>query len=311
MTEWLCESKSKLHVTGFPYFTYPYFPCAGYRDQPTYNFELSRLYDTMTHLQKILAQTEKAVLHITVGAAMEELYMDNNENIDLQWKQLYPYHLEKLAEDGHNIFHLIISPNKSFNVKHFVEPLFVSKTSDQEWEQCGDRHYVNKTGNYNVMIFCTMMPSDDLQNNNKVINKLVKDGYDMYGTLLQTKDDLEVVDAFYKQFDAMVAANGNGITTCFSFAVFRESTIHAMRGKDFKMFKRIKNSFTNENTQLLAEWIFVNKNYKVYTGTTFVSYVDPIFCKDDELTIDVKNGEIRVHPVKMDFNSCSKRKNTR
>jgi hypothetical protein len=243
----------------FPYYLYPGFPCSGYFNLTLYNAELVRLYNRIEELTQLCSG--RTILHISIGAAMEEYYAEYDANIGDHWRQLYPEYLERLSsvEPETKIYHLIVAPNKTFDPDHFKKPLFMK--IDEDWVRAGSS-FVNN--NITVDIFCTMMPTVDPRNDG-LIGK-IKDRFrvdmdlDRFG---QTAGDIQFVGMFYdklRRYVDMIKSNG-GLSGCYSFAVFNSST-NRSHLVDYVMFPEIKTIGLD-----LAEWRYHSENYSMLTPT--------------------------------------------
>jgi hypothetical protein len=93
-------------------------------------------------------------------------------------------------------------------------------------------------------------------------------------TYIQTVNDIKFTSEFYanlKNVIEIIKTNG-GIVTCFSFAVFCETTNKFIFGQKYNMFKEI----TNVGCDILAEWRFVATNYLMFehNNKQILSYED-------------------------------------
>ena len=61
-------------IVNFPWYLYPGVPMSGYYDTDTYTSELQRLMIYIDELFIKLSKNSKNILHITIGAAMEEYW---------------------------------------------------------------------------------------------------------------------------------------------------------------------------------------------------------------------------------------------
>jgi hypothetical protein len=269
----LLEKEKADNLINYPFVAYPGIPLCGYMNTVVYNKEIIRLLDTIKELQQTISNCKEPVLlHLTFGAAMEELYTDTEDktSIDIQWQQLFPIHLQNLHIENPNIkiYNLIVSPNKYFASDSFKEPLFINYLKDFKFKLSGDRLYIDETENIKVMIFNSPLPTIDTYRLNNIVEKWKKievDSIDI-NKLIQTKNDIEFVNQFYKELSNLmdiISAN-NGFTTCFSFAVFNNNSIHA--NADYNLFPEIKTLFKypyNKSNKLLAEWTYKKQCYTV------------------------------------------------
>lgn len=299
----------------FPFCLYPGFPLHGYFETDVYRKEIALLFNTIKELQTSITKKKNPILHITIGAAMEEYTQDQEENsLKFQWQQLFPQHLQQASLSGNNdIVHLIISPNRSFIKSKFSasvesqsdvykEPKFIAETKDRGWKQINEGHYIDKTGRVTVMIFCCPFPHIDPKNN-KLLEKWklkLPTGID-YDGFQQTNDDIDFVKLFYKELNQLmkVVSQTNGITTCFSFAVFNEYTQYS-HVKNYIMFDEIKELFEDDyKTRLLAEWIYIPACYILHQyekkrSKNYISYVEPVKTCRDGLLLSYDNGMIKL-----------------
>lgn len=288
-------------VLSFPYYTYPGILCSGYQNTSTYNIELQRLYRDIIELEEI---HEPTLLHITIGAAMEEMIVEHfsvNSEATFQWKQLLPNHIFKAIKRGIKIIHLVISPNKNFSYDEFIDPLFVTKTLELEWDLYDDRKYTSrKYPNYKVWFYCTMMPSTDLKNESVIKylrTNLTSDLVHCVNKFEQTFDDRNFIEKFYEHLALIInIINSNGgICTCFSFAVFNAETTNS-HINNYVMFPELLEIFKHYPTNILAEWVFRETNYLMtpckYCGYRCdnISYVEPtqIYSYGHQLSIHKK-----------------------
>jgi len=292
-------------VLNFPYYVYPGTPFSGgYTNTTLYNSELLRLRDTLTILSGPLDGT---LLHLTIGAAMEE-YLQNeggsHETLQWQWQQLFPFHLRQYLSSGKPVRHIIISPNKTFEPESFVEPLFIKYTdSEYKWKLCGDRHYCSTTYDCHVYIFCTMMPHNDSRNEDIMMKLRVLHSrmtglgeceLFMPDTYLQTKYDRIFIDDFYSKLRTLVTLHiVTGFMTCFSFAVFNQSSDRSCIS-NFAMFSEIMSLVIDSHKCVIAEWSYVPTNYIVnatINKVTPISYVDDTINNDTKILV-ISDGKI-------------------
>jgi hypothetical protein len=262
----------KTPIVSFPFACYPAFPFSGYMDAETYKSEVVRLHKHIDVLTETIRQNkQKCLVHLTLGSAMEEYFNCTKPNeipkcAEYQWSQLMPYHILELIEFDIPVHHMIISPDVSFSKKSFKEPQFLKKHNEYTWKLSGDRCYsFNKC---NVNIFCTPVPHNDLERNNKRIKSYTKDNTNNYiKEFLQTANDVQFIDSFYKSLELLfdTVNEFGGAVTCFSFAVFHKKTLKS-NYCDYVMFSRIKNLFSKEYSdinRLLAEWTYSEECYTV------------------------------------------------
>jgi len=270
----------------FPFYVYPGTPCNGYDNITDYIKELERLYAKLIFLTRYLQESQKrTIVHVTIGAPLEEQYYDCPSKMKFQWQQLYPYHLCTALEKGYDVIHIIISPGSHFSDSHFLEPYFISMTNDtMKWvkneEKNVKKEYFSKDGRYKVFIFNTPMPNND-KRNKSIIDKMHEKKMDQLVDInryLQTKNDIDFIYSFYdcfaKLFDVVCM---NGFVTCFSFAVFNMGTKNA-HINNYRMFNEVISLFESKHNRILAEWTFFPECYTVrdYHTNLAISYVKPI-----------------------------------
>lgn len=259
MTESKQPKPSTTYSLRFPYYLYPGFPCSGYFNVALYNAELVRLYNRIDELTQLCSG--RTILHISIGAAMDEYYAEYDVNIGDHWRQLYPAYLERLSmvEPDTKIHHLIVAPNKTLDPDHFKKPMFMK--IDEDWVRSGSS-FINK--NITVDIFCTMMPTVD--NRNDGLMGKIKERFriDMdLDRFRQTPGDIQFVGMFYDRLRGcvdMINSHG-GLSRCYSFAVFNSST-NRSHLVDYAMFPEIKTVGLD-----LAEWRYHSENYSMLTQT--------------------------------------------
>ncbi|QKF93617.1 hypothetical protein QKU48_gp0159 [Fadolivirus algeromassiliense] len=273
-----------------PYFSYPGSPFRGYHNLKLYNTELLRLSKYIDDF--ITNPIKECLFHLCIGAAFEEIAeAEDYANIYTkysQWRQLFPDHVEKFAiEQNGPVRICIISPNTTFELDNFKDPLFIKYTNSTfNWERTSDLTYISKSFDIIVNIFCTMMPHNDQKRNNNIMSYIKKNKiYEMINwvlTLEQTEQDIQFINIFYNKLKILfdIINQYNGIITCFSFAVFNEATDY-YRYNEYEMFSEIKELFGYEyNNRLLCRWIFEFEHQimKVYNNKTFnkIVYVNII-----------------------------------
>lgn len=267
----------------FPWFAYPMTPFSGYYDLE-YFVELGNL---MRYLKAI--QSDKLVLHLTIGAPVEELVHDDDyASYAMHYRQLAPIHLQRAAESGYSVLNIIIAPMlPDGHYNHVRNPHFTRrfaredsgltfrKTANRVWE-CSNHNVKWKT-----VWFNTMMPTIDTDRNQRMMEHLrtnLKDVNINTEKYCQTSEDNEFTNYFYREFELAlknVVLRG-GMVSCFNFAVFRHGNTHD-QFNNCKMFKEIKCVFRNlmnldtrlhphQNPciSILMEWIFMRENFYVY-----------------------------------------------
>ena len=269
----------------FPYYIYPGLPAVhGYYDTKKYNKELNRLYEFISDLNI----NDKIFLHITIGAAAEELFTRKTNNNDLieyefQYQQLFPEHLTRIFNQTTNdILHIIIAPNISFdtsNLETFKVPQFIDKTPEMGWINIDNKTFIDKTKRYKVMIFYTMMPTKDTRNNDliKHFKSIKLEEYFDINLIHQTEYDIKFVNTFYDKLTILFnnVNKNNGLVTCFSFCVFNEHT-NRSHIKNYLMFNEIIKLFDKiYKHRILAEWRYILGSYVVvnYNNNKHIKYI--------------------------------------
>ena len=313
----IIETKfNNIYNLNFPFYMYPKAPFSGYLETEIYLPELTRFY---TSLEKIKSEINtKTIFHLTLGAPMEEYYCMEPKNINLQWQQLYPYHLETIYKTtDFNILHFIISPTYSFSDSGYKEPIFLEKTSYMGWIKINNRIYVSKDGRYKVMIFCTPLPSDD-KRNEKFIKNFISMGIEKFydiNKFMQSHSDNKFTKDLYKLMESVFdeIINKNGLVTCFSFAVFNNKSDL----NNFGLFREIKSLFhklDDEKTdkKILAEWLYADfcHSVKIFRSDIekysdelsdeiikklYISYVKPEYKSESVSYLQVSAGKLIIN----------------
>lgn len=254
----------------YPYCVYPGYPFCGYTDTVEYNKNLTIIFN----LLKTLNEKNKlnTLFHLTIGACMEEYFKICSEKelnqFGFHWMQLFPHHLKAHALAGGKVINVIISPTESFKDENWIEPTFVKHTPEFCWDTSD--HSCIKSTKYDVIvyIFCTMMPSIDKKNQQKIqiLNSTMSNDKNIatyVKHITQTVKDIEFVQDFYYRLQTLKEQilNTGGIFTCFSFAVF-EITTQKKKYNNFSMFYEITSLFSKySQNSLLAEWFFTLGSY--------------------------------------------------
>lgn len=245
-----------------PFYPYPGYPLSGYHDYETYLGELVRLYDYVKHLKSLTyKEPDKIHLHITIGAAAEEIHTEMHGRIDIgkQWQQLMPKHLVKCLEYDYRVIHLIISPNRSFRPANPQVPLFVLNTPKFDWKKI-DNSWYSKKYSYEVHIFNTPMPSEDIYKTYpKIIEKMRASKClpeEEYARFVQTEKDIEFIHLFYRDLKELVELfSATQSVTCYSFATFLTGTEKGDLCKNYYLFREILKVFGKlKPNKILAEW---------------------------------------------------------
>jgi hypothetical protein len=275
-----------------PYFLYPGYPVRGYPYHKEYNQDLLRLYDYI----KTFDYTSCKLLHITIGAAMEEVsQMEDYDKIYKKyshWRQLLPEFIDMLVV-GCPVRVIIISPNESFRDCSYKDPEFIKYTNDYyDWKR-DNKSYKSQQFDITVDIFCTMMPHEEMERNKRLTSKI--GGCNVQ----QTDIDVNFIKEFYGTLENVVCdiEQFNGVVSCFSFAVFSEESELSIFN-DYRMFIEIKNVFTFEkrHTRLLCRWLFRldSQTMLVHNSNKRINYVymmnndiDIIKMLDNQIMINV------------------------
>lgn len=282
----------------YPFGSYPKFPFSGYHDILTYNYELVRLNNYILNLQKQISESkENILLHITIGTAMEEYLHVKKKSIEYQWKQLIPDHIFNILDQDRKIYHIVISPDCTLAKNTFIKPEFFKYICDDDnIKNVNDREF--QYSNLNIAFFCTQMPSEHFEKNNKKIDYLEKNiqGDMNFKQYRQTSNDVDYIKNFYDNLSSLInTVNDNkGLVSCFSFAVFYYNTENS-QVRNYQMFPEIKNIFseTKNKSRILAEWIYkedcyfvipynVKNNKKIYYINEYE--YDLIFSNDSQYT---------------------------
>lgn len=274
------ESKVIESTLQNPFFLYPNYPVSGYHNITLYNDNLQILKRDMIILTaKIKKPT---LLHFSFGAAMEEC---DDSALDFQWRQLFPYHLETAAKEHPTleIIHIIISPNETFEFGDRQKcPRFVEKSDIKFTYDKSTNTIVAKEFNITTHIYCTMMPTVELNNKKRIDSLLMLEFPDYYNIrgMRQTANDISFVNKFYSTMDKLMQRVElmGGCTTGFSFAVFNEMTDPRKACiKDYAMFKEVKILFENNEKSQLCEWKFQVGSYCLvpYMRKNLISYIKP------------------------------------
>ena len=267
-----------------PYIIYPGFPFSGYNKLIEYNNELKMLHSIFDSNDVM----KNELLFLVIGAVMEEMHKNLNEDIGIHWRQLFPLFLEKFIDNNYNkkISIIIVSPNKSFSIDSFSKPLFMEKTNYKyKWIYLADRYYGIKNTLITVRIVYSMFPHNH-NKNKKIIKKLKNSELYKNDSLkekidksIQTYNDKKAIDEFYSNLnDYFNKINElGGLVITLSYSVFDSDSINSKLNNYF-LFSEIKDLFINSyNKRILAEWVFELSNYdlNVYNKEfSSLSYVD-------------------------------------
>jgi hypothetical protein len=323
-------------VLNWPFFTYPGTPMHGYQKYITYRMLAKKCHRMIIQCSRDI--NKQQLFQLSIGALNEELqiYLPDSA-YDFQYQQLSPYHITNYLIKGGSVIHFIISPNNSFNTidsvdysSSFSEPFFIKLTKTQfDWgdpviSSDGMINYSSKKYDYNIFIFCTMMPSIDPQNKS-IIDRVSSKGEFMKEKIMpyiQTEIDKVFVNQFYIDLQKLITnvVSFGGIFICFSFVVFNELTDNS-KYKNYALFSEIKNLFTTHpKSTILAEWtfrrgVYLMKHFKGYdsSGTIsisdkYISYVVPDSVFKDGYQIIISDNEYLLIPSK-EFIDCHETSN--
>ena len=161
----------------YPFFIYPGYPFKGYFNFKEYLTEVVRLDNYIKSLTSDCQ--EKCHLHLTIGAAMEEVAdLEDYKSIFIKnqhWRQLLPYFIDLSVYNNRTIpvKVLIIAPNEIFTDNQFKEPTFIRYTNEfYDWDKINPKCYKSKNFNIEINIFCTMMPHNELERNRRLLNQI-------------------------------------------------------------------------------------------------------------------------------------------
>lgn len=277
------------NTLSWPYYMYPGTPFQGYYSH-NFNNELHKLYRNIINIGK--NPKVNTLFHLTIGSPMEEVktieintgvIMLNDKEFELQLYQIIPVHLIRAAENGINVINYIVCPNKIEKPMFMLSPL---SSLANIFRKISDTEYHHKILPIKILIFNTMMPTNDMIRNNKNINYMInnitkkinendRSNFNVLSDLLntyelyrQTEYDLKFINEFYKELNNTInnIINNNGYCSCFSFAVFNNNTEYCAINS-YQMFKEIISCYKliNHNKNLLlCEWIYQHNNYNVY-----------------------------------------------
>lgn len=273
--------------------------CYGWQDFDTYRVEVKRLYE---HLEKIESTfNESTLLFMVVGAAAEEGVDEPNYKKYEQYRQLFPYYVEKAALQNIPVRIIIISPNETFDKSTYKDLEFIKYTNSEfKWDKICDGRYKSENYDVTVDIFCTPMPCEDMESNKLVIKTAKSKAYLSENPIYikrikdmeQIESDVKFIDKFYCQLEKLFLKieNTGGIIMCNSYAVFRDGSSLA-KYRNYYMFPRIKQLFSNKyNTdgtkRLLTEWnfnmsctntaLYMDDDYYL-KETIRLCYIDPMY----------------------------------
>ena len=252
-----------------PYFAYPGFPMSPYQDYSYFNPIVQNLYGSIIEqINKLKANKNKIIFHMTFGAAAEELSVELGSDIGHQWQQLFPEHLQSALKNKQEIMHFIVCPSRTFNYDRDYVPLFIKQTPEFNWIKLACNIYKSSVHNITIKIFNCPMPSE--YDYTEIIKKLKSRNIcdeDYYLQINQTQIDKNFIKCFYNElnnlFDQVVKCGG--FVSCFSFAVFNDESDKRIYN-NYYMFKEIKKLFVdkfNKCNKLLAEWVYIIDFYNV------------------------------------------------
>lgn len=273
-------------IVNFPFYTYPNIAISQYCDFAIYRENVQKLYDYI----KSYDPKPNTFFHLIIGSAMEEhicRFKSTNyiEPYDYQWRQLFPFWLDRIIKNTNTIVEIIIvSPDEQFcNNDYQLE--FIKHTNDSyEWYINDNVIRSKKFKNIVITIFGTFFPHI-CDRNRDFINFYKKQNKDFLNDVIsnirQTNDDIHFINNFYygltKLFDKII--DMNGFISCCSYAVFN-STLYSHINK-YTMFKELLNiikKYPNKKI-MCTEWIYRVNFYCVVdmcsTDEKYYSYVEP------------------------------------
>jgi len=243
-----------------PYFCYPGFPCAGMFNLELSNSELIKLHRYILSLMDTI--NKKSFLNLCIGTGAEEYFVETHNDIQFQWQQLFPEHLQTRAKQDPSfpIVNIIITPS-SFMTRDYT-PAFIRHAPEFNWYSEERNTYRSHSHNIVVKIFNCPMPSKfDYE---PVLERIKSAGIitdeEFFRIYDQTEQDKSFINRFYRDLGLLFnIVNGHwGYVTCLSSAVFNSDTSKS-KFKDFYLFKEIINLFPlnhMSSNRLLAEWIY-------------------------------------------------------
>ncbi len=266
-----------------PYYLYPGYPLSGYTDLKEYN---KNLIDLNEYIKQLTTEVNtKILLHLTIGSAAEELNNSLKKNIDFQWQQLLPEHVQRYAKKNNmKVLNIIISPSSIFKDKY--NPLFIKNTPKYYWDNSDKNSY--KSQKYNLLVKTFYCPLPSNCDYTKFMDKMKSTNLfdDEYlSTLEQTMDDKKFIIDFYNNLKILFnkVNEFNGIVTCFSYAVFNAETNNS-KYNNYYLFRELTNLFDNDK-RILAEWVYRIGFYSVinYKTRELISFVKPKTLDDNTL----------------------------
>ncbi len=277
-----------------PYYMYPGYPFSGYNNLEHYNENLINLNAYINKLESEISS--KTLLHITCGSAAEELFADNRQEIEFQWQQLFPEHLQRLSkESSMPIIHVIVSNSRMFERDDY-KPLFIDNTKEYKWSVIDKNTIRSDEYNIIVKIFNCGMPSEcDYTSCLTALRQRRVFDEAHIASLEQTTYDKTYIRQFYQNLGRLFdkVNSHSGFVTCFSWAVFNDATDRG-RLRNFHLFREIKSLFTGDykySNRLIAEWIYrigyyniiINNDTSSEIDDRCISYVNPETLDDDTL----------------------------
>jgi len=256
-----------------PYYTYPNHPIhGGYTNFCEYNKNIEKVCNLINNILSINHKT-KHMVYMAVGASMEEIPNSTDYRKYKQWRQLFPSYVEDviIKTINCNIKNtiIIISPNNNFSENDYIDPIFIKKTFNTfRWDNIDQNIYNSQRYNTTVYVFCTKMPSENINRSQRTYNKIIQyQNTDMNlssDNILQNDNDIDFIKRFYDLLDRLIN-NINGIFLCTSYATFAEGSMYSNNYKNYKMFRELKHIFakSNKDNLVLSEWIHKTDNTKV------------------------------------------------
>jgi hypothetical protein len=232
------------------------------------------------------------LLHFTIGAPMEELKRLELSRLKASFQiyQLVPEHLYSAAKAGYRVINIIVCPN-TMKTPHFLETGDFVKVSEcipsekiknqNTNMQISQDVYVHKFYDFSVVIFNTMMPTNDKVRNEKYMDHFKSSNILTFfeafkiEEYFQTQSDNDFTKIFYENIGMILdhVIRCGGTSSCFSFAVFNDASLNS-KFNNFTMFRELPREFTMRNLYV-CEWIF---KYDVYFVQNFKNrYQEIIF----------------------------------
>ncbi len=285
-----------------PFGMYPQFPMCGYNNYDLYKIEIIRFFHSICELKNnIETENKKIFFHLGIGAAAEELFIQQLPCNPKQWIQLFPIHLQNTINKNIPIVIYIVSPNTGMTREY--TPEFIKQTEYLDWEYRADEFsFDSRIYKIKVKIFNCPMPSKS--DYTERIEFMRKNGlYDeeFYSQVTQTSEDKTFIDTFYDELDNLFNAitTQSGFVTCFSTAVFNNGGELSRRYNDYYLIKEIKELFIDSykiSNKLLAEWVYDTSCFSMYEyhTRTPIQYGQIMDDKQKLNVIDIDDDKLKI-----------------